>query len=52
MPYRHLTLEERRALFRRLHAKVPVVEIARQLGRHRATIYREIGRNLFRDVKA
>ena len=24
MPYRHLTLEERRALFRLLHAKVPI----------------------------
>lgn len=52
MPYRHLTLEERRTLFRLLHAKVPLNESARRLGRHRATIYREISRNLFRDVKA
>ena len=52
MPYRHLTLEERRTLFRLLHAKVPLNESARQLGRHRATIYREISRNLFREVKA
>jgi transposase, IS30 family len=51
MPYRHLTLEERRTIFRLLNAKVPVAEIARQLGRHRATIHREISRNLFRDVK-
>ena len=37
MPYRlHLALEEHRALFRLLHARVPVEEIARQLGRHRA----------------
>ncbi|MBX4899715.1 IS30 family transposase [Rhizobium bangladeshense] len=38
---------------RRLHhlvaAKVPVNEMARQLGRHRSTIYREIKRNTFRD---
>jgi IS30 family transposase len=51
MLYRHLTLEERRTLFRLLNAKVPVAEIARQLGRHRSTIFREISRNLFRDVK-
>ena len=51
MPYRHLTLEERRTLFRLLNAKVPVAEIANQLGRHRSTIHREIGRNLFREVK-
>lgn len=30
-------------------AKVPVNEMARQLGRHRSTIYREIRRNTFRD---
>jgi hypothetical protein len=30
-------------------AKVPVNEMARQLGRHRSTIYREIKRNTFRD---
>lgn len=30
-------------------AKVPVTEMARQLGRHRSTIYREIKRNTFRD---
>jgi transposase, IS30 family len=51
MPYRHLTLEERRTLFRLLNAKVPVAEIANQLGRHRSTIFRELRRNLFRDVK-
>jgi transposase, IS30 family len=50
-PYRQLTLEERRTIFRLLNAKVPIEEIATQLGRHRATIYREISRNLFRDVK-
>jgi len=51
MPYRHLTLEERRTIFRLLNAKVPVAEIANQLGRHRATIHRALRRNLFRDVK-
>jgi IS30 family transposase len=50
-PYRHFTLEERRTLFRLLHAKLPITEIAGQLGRHRSTIYREIARNEFREVK-
>jgi IS30 family transposase len=50
-PYRHLTLEERRAIFRLLNAQVPVERIAEQLGRHRSTIFREISRNLFREVK-
>ena len=30
-PYRHFTLEERRTLFRRLNAKLPIKEIAGQL---------------------
>ena len=50
-PYRHFTLEERRTLFRLLGAKLPIREIASQLGRHRSTIYREIARNEFREVK-
>lgn len=37
MPYRHLTVDERRTLFRLLNANAPVAEIAHQLGRHRAT---------------
>ena len=49
--YRQLTLDDRRTIFRLLDAKVPVEEIARELGRHRSTIYREIARNLFREVK-
>jgi IS30 family transposase len=52
MPYRHLGLDERRRLFRLLSAAVPIPAIARELGRHRSTIYREINRNLFRDLKA
>ena len=49
--YRHFTLEERRTLFRLLNAKLPIKEIAAQLGRHRSTIYREIARNEFREVR-
>lgn len=49
--YRHFTLEERRTLFRLLNARLPIEEIARQLGRHRSTIYRERARNRFREVK-
>src|SRR5215213_5931972 len=50
-PYQRFTLEERRTLFRLLNAKLPIKEIAGQLGRHRSTIYREIARNEFREVK-
>jgi IS30 family transposase len=50
-PYHHLTFEERRTLFRLLGAKLPIKEIAAQLGRHRSTIYREIARNEFREVR-
>jgi transposase, IS30 family len=49
--YRHFTIEERRTLSRLLGAKLPFKEIASQLGRHRSTIYREIARNEFREVK-
>lgn len=49
--YHHRTFEERRTLFRLLGAKLPIKEIAAQLGRHRSTIYREIARNEFREVK-
>ena len=47
--YRQLDLGERRTLFRLVEARRPVGEIAEQLGRHRSTIYRELGRNRFRD---
>jgi IS30 family transposase len=43
--YRQLDLDERRRLFRLVEARVPVAVIARELGRHRSTIHREIGRN-------
>jgi IS30 family transposase len=48
---RQLTLEDRRTIFRLLHAKVGVREIADRLGRHRSTVYREIRRNEFREIK-
>jgi len=47
--YAQLTLADRRRLHHLVARKVPINEMARQLGRHRSTIYREIRRNTFRD---
>src|SRR5689334_7919788 len=47
--YRHLDLDQRRTLFRLVEAGRPVGEIAARLGRHPSTIYRELGRDRFRD---
>ena len=47
--YRQLDLDERRTLFRLVEARRPVGEIATRLSRHPSTIYRELGRNRFRD---
>src|SRR3954452_17468168 len=47
--YRHLDLDQRRTLFRLVEARTPVGEIARRLGRHPSTAYRELGRNRLRD---
>jgi IS30 family transposase len=47
--YRHLDLDQRRTLFRLVEARTPVGEIAARLGRHPSTVYRELGRNRFRD---
>ena len=47
--YTQITLADRRRLHQLITAKVPVNEIARQLRRHRSTIYREIKRNTFHD---
>jgi IS30 family transposase len=47
--YRQLDLDQRRTLFRLVEARRPVGEIAGRLGRHPSTIYRELGRDRFRD---
>src|SRR3954469_25355559 len=47
--YRQLDLDQRRILFRLVEARIPAGEIARRLARHPSTIYRELGRNRFRD---
>lgn len=44
-----LNLAERRTIENLLHRKMKVSEIARQINRHRATVYREIKRNFFKD---
>lgn len=49
--YSQLTLSDRRRLHQLVERKVPVGEIARQLGRHRSTIYRELKRNTFHDAE-
>lgn len=47
--YSQLTLADRRRLYHLKERKVPIGEIARQLGRHRSTVYRELKRNTFHD---
>ncbi|MNE96773.1 hypothetical protein D3C80_1950190 [compost metagenome] len=47
--YQQLTLADRRHLHWLVERKVPINEMARRLGRHRSTVYREIRRNTFRD---
>jgi IS30 family transposase len=47
--YTQITLADRRRLHHLVAAKVPVNEMARQLGRHRSTIFREFWRNAFED---
>ena len=47
--YQQMTLADRRLLHRFVEQKLAVNEMARRLGRHRSTIYREIRRNTFRD---
>lgn len=45
--YNHLSLDERRKIYFWREEKISVNEIARRLGRHRSTIFREIQRNTF-----
>jgi len=47
--YTQITLADRRRLQQLMTAKVSINEMARLLGRHRSTIYREIRRNTFHD---
>lgn len=49
--YVHLSLEDRRRIAHWHDAKMPVLEIAEHLGRHRATIHRELKRNRFVDAE-
>ena len=49
LPYTHLTLAERREIYRLRSAQIPVAVIAQRLGRHPSTIYREISRNWMHD---
>lgn len=49
--YSQITLRERRRLFELKQHKVPLGDIARLMGRHRSTIYREIKRNSVRDTE-
>ncbi len=48
-PNTHLSLDERRELFRLRSAKIPMRAIAHRLNRHPSTLYREIKRNWFQD---
>ncbi len=45
MNYPHLNLEERRLFTAWRMEGVGIVEISRRLGRHRSTLWRELGRN-------
>jgi IS30 family transposase len=45
MAHTELSLSERRTIEDMLHAKFSVDKIAAEIGRHRATVYREIKRN-------
>ncbi|MGN7805771.1 IS30 family transposase [Ensifer sp. 22521] len=44
-----LNLADRRRLFHFVERKLPIKEMAREVGRHRSTIYREIRRKTFHD---
>ena len=48
--FSHLTLDDRRKIERWRHLKLSPDEMARRLGRHRSTIFRELRRNHYHDV--
>ena len=50
--YNHLTLDDRRLIFRLWEAKASIRGIAERLGCHRSTIYREVRRNWYDDAEA
>ncbi|MBU2358434.1 MAG: helix-turn-helix domain-containing protein [Alphaproteobacteria bacterium] len=49
MAHTELSLRERRTIKDMLSARIPICKIAAEIGRHRATVYREIKRNRFVD---
>tara|TARA_R110000737_G_scaffold337135_1_gene357150 strand:- start:99 stop:422 length:324 start_codon:yes stop_codon:yes gene_type:complete len=49
MGHTELNLRKRRAIEDILHAKMPVREIAAEIGRHVSTVYRDIKRNGYTD---
>ena len=49
MGHTELNLEERRTFYRLREAKLPMAEIARVMGRHRSSLYREVKRNFHKD---
>jgi len=51
MAHTELSLSERRTIEDMLHAKFSVDKIAAEIGRHRATVYREIKRNWYADTE-
>ncbi len=50
MAHTELDLPVRRRIEDMLNARMSVARIAAAIGRHRATVYREIKRNIFRDA--
>ncbi|GAB0120210.1 IS30 family transposase [Acidisoma sp. 7E03] len=49
--YSHLTLDDRRIVFRLREAKLGISAIASRLGFHPSTIYRELRRNWHKDIE-
>ncbi|WKL56629.1 IS30 family transposase [Asticcacaulis sp. ZE23SCel15] len=47
--YSHLNMAERRQIMKLLERKVPLTQIAKIVGRHQSTLYRELRRNYYRD---